>query len=197
MPPALGQWESGNRLRLDSKRHHSRIMPNPERLTSKDLEVGGQYLHANGLFIRQIDAIDGYTVTYHDQYGLGRCGKRAFLKACLSRASAEDVAQSEEQLTRTSPTTTQDEFTLRDEANALTVFAFRNGFLEDLHSGKPSPILSEPGYSRISDEEMRRLMIEASEKLEQVLRMKREEPRRYEILIRDYQRRYCRAWNRE
>src|SRR5947208_13033076 len=93
--------------------------------------------------------------------------------------------------------TTQDEFTLRDEANALTAFAFRNGFLEDLHSGKPSPILSEPGYSRISDDEMRRLMIEASEKLEQMLRMKREEPRRYEILIRDYQRRYCRAWNRE
>ena len=67
--------------------------------------VGGQYLHANGLFIRQIDAIDGDTVIYHDQYGLGRCGKRAFLKACPSRASAEDAAQSEERLMQISRTT--------------------------------------------------------------------------------------------
>ena len=156
-----------------------------------------EYLHANGLFIRQIDPIDGDTVIYHDHYGLGRCGKHAFLKACPSRASAKDVAQSEEQLKRISRTSTQDEFTLRDEANALTAFAFRNGFLEDLHSGKPSPILSQPGYSRISDEELRKLMIEASERLEQMLRMKREEPGRYEIFIRDYQKQYCRAWKRE
>ena len=32
-----------------------------------------------------------------------------------------------------------DAFTLRDEANALTAHAFRNGFLEDLHAGKPRP----------------------------------------------------------
>jgi len=172
-------------------------MPNPERLTSKDLEVGSQYLHVNRLFIRQIDAIDGDTVIYHDQYGLGRCGKHAFVKACPSLASVEDVAQAEEQLERISRTTTQDEFTPRDEANALTAFAFRNGFLEDLHSGKPSPILSQPGYSRISDEEMRKLMIEASEKLAQILRMKQEEPGRYEIFIRDYQKQYCRGWQRE
>jgi hypothetical protein len=172
-------------------------MPNAERLTSKDLMVGGQYVHTNGLFIRQIDVIDGDTVIYHDQYGLGRCSKRAFLKSCPSRASAEDVAKSEEQLMQISSKTAQDEFTLRDEANGLTAFAFRNGLLEDLHSGKPSPILSEPGYSRISDEEMRRLMIEASEKLEQMLRMMREEPGRYELFIRDYQKRYCRAWKRE
>ena len=56
-------------------------MPNPERLTPKDLVVGGQYLHANRLFIRQIDAIDGDTVIYHDQYGNGRCGKRAFFES--------------------------------------------------------------------------------------------------------------------
>jgi hypothetical protein len=34
-------------------------------------------------------------------------------------------------------------FTLRDEANALTAFAFRNGFLEDLHAGAIS-IASRP-----------------------------------------------------
>jgi uncharacterized protein with ParB-like and HNH nuclease domain len=39
-------------------------------------------------------------------------------------------------------------------------------------------------------------MIEASEKLEQMLRMKREEPAKYEEFIRDYQRKYCWAWTR-
>jgi hypothetical protein len=160
------------------------------------VQLGNQFLA--GFFYRQFDGIDGDTVIiYHDQYGNGRCGKRAFLKACPSRATAEEAAQSEEELMRISLATTQDEFTLRDEANALTAFAFRNGFLEDLHAGKTSPILTQPGYSRISDEEMRKLMIEASEKLEQMLRMRREEPGRYEVFIRDYQRKYCRSWKRE
>jgi hypothetical protein len=90
--------------------------------------------------------------------------------------------------------TSQGEFTVRDEANALTAFAFRNGFF--LHAGKPSPMLSQPGYSRISDDEMRRLMIEASAKLADMLRLKQEEPAQYESFIRDYQRRYCRRWER-
>ena len=72
--------------------------------------------------------------------------------------------------------TSENEFTVRDEANALTAYAFRNGFLEDLHAGKSSPLLEQPGYSRISDEEMRKLMIEASAKLAEMLRLKREEP---------------------
>ena len=38
-------------------------MPGPEQLKPKALVVGGRYLHANGLFIRQIDAIEGDTVT--------------------------------------------------------------------------------------------------------------------------------------
>jgi hypothetical protein len=170
-------------------------MPEPNRLTPKDLVVGGRYLHVNRVFVRHIDAIEGDTVFYHDQYGQGRCGKRAFLKSCPKLASQEEVERADEQLVRITRKT-EGEFTLRDEANALTAFAFRNGFLEDLHAGKPSPILNEPGYSRISDEEMKRLMIEASEKLGQMLRMKREEPARYESFIRDYQRRYCRAWKR-
>ena len=60
----------------------------PKRLTPEDLVVGGRYLHANGLFIRQIDAIEEDAVLYHDQYGQGRCGKAAFLNVCRSLASA-------------------------------------------------------------------------------------------------------------
>lgn len=100
-------------------------------------------------------------------------------------ASAEEVAQAGQQLASITRAT-EGEFTLRDEANALTAFALRNGFLEDLQAGKPSPALSQPAYSRISDDEMRRLMIEASAKLADLLRLKQEEPAKYEIFIRDY-----------
>ena len=171
-------------------------MPNPERLTPKDLVVGGRYIHVNGIFIRQIDALEGDTVVYHDQYAHGQCGRSSFLKACPSMASTEQAAQAEEELARIARGASESEFTLRDEANALTAIAFRNGFLEDLHAGKFSPVLNEPGYSRITDEEMKRLMIEASAKLAELLRLKREDPAKYEIFNRDYQRRYCRSWQR-
>jgi hypothetical protein len=90
-----------------------------------------------------------------------------------------------------------DDFTLRGEANALTAFAFRNGFIEELHAGKHSPLLEEPGYSRITDSEMRRLMIEASAKLAQMLKLKESDPAKYDATIRAYRENYCRAWNRE
>jgi hypothetical protein len=90
-----------------------------------------------------------------------------------------------------------DEFTIRDEANALTALAFRNGFIEELHEGKSSPLLEEPGNSRITDDEMRRLMIEASEKLARMLRFKRTKPAQYEAEIRRYHEMYCRKWKRD
>jgi hypothetical protein len=54
-------------------------MPTPTRLTAKDLVPGGSYLHRNGHFVRHIEAIDGDTVHYHDQYSQGSCSKQAFL----------------------------------------------------------------------------------------------------------------------
>jgi hypothetical protein len=172
-------------------------MATPEKLRTQDLVVGGRYLHVNGLFIRQIDSIEGDTVIYHDQYGHGRCGKSVFLRQCPSVPSKEQEALAEQELLNHVRLTSEGEFTLRDEANALTAYAFRNGFLEDLHAGKSSPLLEQPGYSRISDDEMRKLMIEASAKLEEMLRLKREEPGKYELFMRDYQRRYCRKWKRD
>jgi len=32
-------------------------------------------------------------------------------------------------------------WTVREEANALTCCAFRNGYIEELHAGKHSPLL--------------------------------------------------------
>lgn len=169
---------------------------NPSKtIKTSELKAGDRYLHRNGLFIREIDAIEGNTVFWHDDISSGQCGKQVFLRQCPSIAPASGlVAES-----RPAPQlqTTGGEFTTRDEANALTAFAFRNGFLEDLHAGKPLPSAQQSGFSRISDDEMRRLMIEASQKLTQLLKMKQQHPQKYEAFIRQYNKIYCRSWKRD
>lgn len=77
------------------------------------------------------------------------------------------------------------EFTRRDEANAICAYASRNGPIEDVHAD-----------GRISDPEMKQLMIAASQSLEKLLAMKHEAPAEYNRFIRDYNRRFCRRWER-
>ena len=115
---------------------------------------------------------------------------------CESLAPAIQGLDPEQEQRTTSPAP-QGEFTLRDEANALTAFAFRSGILEDLHAGKDTPPLDDPGLSRITDDEMRRLMLEASKKLAEMLRLKRDNLTEYAILIRSYHRMYCRKSERD
>ena len=76
-------------------------------------------------------------------------------------------------------------FTLRDEANAMCAYAFRNGIIEDIHAD-----------GRISDEEMKRVMIQASESLAKLLAKKQGTPEEYDRFIRDYHGKYCRKWER-
>ena len=78
-----------------------------------------------------------------------------------------------------------EEFTLRDEANAICAYAFRNGPIEDIHAD-----------GRISDEEMKHLMIKASESLAKLLAMKQDTPAEYDRFIRDYHRKFCGRWER-
>ncbi len=47
----------------------------------------------------------------------------------------------------------QVQFTLRDEANAICAFAFRNGFIENIHASVDSD-----GRPRITDPEMKQLI---------------------------------------
>ena len=115
-------------------------MADPNRLTAADLHVGGRYLHVHGSFIRTIESIERGMIRWHDQNGPGMCSIEAFLKVCQSLAPAIQGLDPE-QGQRTKYPAPQGEFTLRNEANALTAFAFRNGFLEDLHAGKDSPLL--------------------------------------------------------
>ena len=89
-----------------------------------------------------------------------------------------------------------DGFTVRDEANALVAWAFRNGPLEDLHAGKRSALLDDPSLSRITDEEMRVLMKSACQQLTTLLQLKATDPAEYERQIKSYNWLYCRKWER-
>jgi hypothetical protein len=82
----------------------------------------------------------------------------------------------------------------REEANAITCFAFRNGFIEELHAGKHSELLENSELSRITDEEMKKLMSEASQKMAELLAMKETDPGKYWRLIADYNQTYCKQW---
>ncbi|WP_437207030.1 hypothetical protein [Planctomicrobium sp. SH664] len=87
-------------------------------------------------------------------------------------------------------------FSIRDEANALVALAFRNGPLEDLHAGKHSPLLDDPSLSRITDAEMKVLMINACEKVEQLLRLKQDDPTEYDRTVKSASFIYCLSWER-
>lgn len=67
-------------------------------------------------------------------------------------------------------------FTYRDQANVMTLLAFRNGPIEDLHAGQYSALLENPALSRITDEEMKTIMIDASTKLAELLALRDSDP---------------------
>ncbi len=86
------------------------------------------------------------------------------------------------------------EMTLREEANAIVAHVFRNGFIEDLHAGIVEEKLLDPKYSRITNDEMKKLMIECCEKMEKLLRLREENPQAYKKKLRLNLKNYCRHW---
>ena len=86
--------------------------------------------------------------------------------------------------------------TLRDLANALVLMSVRNGYIEELHAGRWSPALTDPSVSRITDAEMKKLMIGISADL--ALRLDRlfNDPL---LFAEDFDRarKYTRNWERE
>jgi hypothetical protein len=44
---------------------------------------------------------------------------------------------------------------------------------------------------------MKRLMVEASEKLARMLALKKQNPAEYDQFLRKYSKTYCRTWNRD
>lgn len=87
-------------------------------------------------------------------------------------------------------------FSRRDEANAIVAYAFRNGPIENLHAGKYSKLLEDSSLCRITDPEMKSLMLSACEKMEELLRLKESEPDKYEKTIRWFNSEYCKGWDR-
>jgi len=87
-------------------------------------------------------------------------------------------------------------WTIREEANALTCSAFRNGYIEDLHAGKHSELLEKPGLSRITDDEMKKLMIQASAKLAELLELKEKDQEKYWKHIKYFNEVYCHRWEK-
>ncbi len=100
----------------------------------------------------------------------------------------------------TGPLTPETELTYRDEANAIVCQTLRNGFLEDLHAGHWSPILTDPSYSRITDAEIKKLMIETSAGVARWLwsrdALLDESPEIYFAKVANVQRVYTSRWER-
>ena len=68
-------------------------MDNTQKIKPRDLVVGGRYLHRNGLFIREIEEIEGNRVHYHDQVSRGwSCSNSVFVRVCPTVATPEDEA---------------------------------------------------------------------------------------------------------
>ena len=69
-------------------------MGSTEKIKPRDLVVGGRYLNRNGLYIREIEAIEGNRVHYHDEGTSGwSCSNSVFVRACPTLATPEDEAR--------------------------------------------------------------------------------------------------------
>ena len=67
------------------------------------------------------------------------------------------------------------------EAKALVALAFRNGTIEDLHAGRLCPTCSgQPGFSHISNEEMKTIMKSAVDTLYRLLWQREYDPDKYQ-----------------
>ena len=81
------------------------------------------------------------------------------------------------------------------EAKAIVAMAFRNGPIEDVHAGKTCPTCSgDPEYSRITDPEMKVIMKKAVDRVYTMLRLKQDEPERFDDLVQ-FASRYTSNWD--
>ena len=98
---------------------------------------------------------------------------------------------------QTVPVVGRVELTVRDEANALVANCLRNNELfEGLHAGAWSPLLEDASLSRITDDEVKKLMIEVSARLAYMLALKARDPEAYAAQIYWDRRSYTSRWER-
>jgi len=74
---------------------------------------------------------------------------------------------------------------LARESKVIVALAFRNGPIEDVHAGKTCPTCTDnPAYSHITDEEMKRIMKCAVNRVYEMLCEREFAPERYEKTLR-------------
>ena len=73
-------------------------MDSPKKIKPSELVFGGRYLNRNGLFIREIEAIEGHRVHYRDQYSSWSCFDSSFVQACPTVATPADEARVAEEV---------------------------------------------------------------------------------------------------
>jgi hypothetical protein len=74
---------------------------------------------------------------------------------------------------------------LARESKVIVALAFRNGPIEDVHAGKACPTCAgNPEYSHITDEEMKRIMKCAVNRVYEMLCEREFVPERYEKTLR-------------
>jgi len=84
---------------------------------------------------------------------------------------------------------------LAREAKAIVALAFRNGPIEQVHTGKDCPTCHATAeYSRITDDEMKAIMKSAVNRLYELLRLKANDPDGYEKQIA-FGLRYVAQWD--
>lgn len=86
--------------------------------------------------------------------------------------------------------------TYREEANALINQCIRAGFIEELHAGKHSELLEDRTLSRITQEEMKKIMIETSAQLAEYLKIKEQNPEKYHKFINAITLMYTYNWDK-
>jgi hypothetical protein len=84
---------------------------------------------------------------------------------------------------------------LAREAKAIVALAFRNGPIENIHAGRHCPnCTGQPGYSRITDAEMKLIMKNAVDHVYALLSLKTAKPEEYESRIQ-FGERYTATWD--
>lgn len=81
------------------------------------------------------------------------------------------------------------------ETKAIVALVFRNGPIEDIHAGEPCPhCTGRGGFSRITDDEMKKVIKSAVDHLYALLLLKAENLEEYEDKIR-FGERYAARWD--
>ena len=77
----------------------------------------------------------------------------------------------------------------------MVALAFRNGPIEDIHAGTPCPTCrGKPGYSRITDEEMKVIMKHAVDHVYKLLWLRERKPQEYGARIK-FADSYTASWD--